>query len=129
MDLDQANEDLCVPIICGKIDNQQVNLAIYNDTGIDFDSFYFDIGGTSDSVGFLPLQQYSCWYNFETLNTEYFLASAVSEGKVFKSDTVWRTDDAKFFNKGVFVVEVTKIDEQFFFDFVEEYNGDCKDLL
>ncbi len=129
MNLDDASHDLCIPVICGDIEADEVSLAIYNGSGIDFDTFYFDIGGESDSTGFFPLQQYTCWYNFDTLNTEYFVASGVSENNTFQSDTLWLDSDSEIYTKGTYVLEILRSDDdKLFFDFLEELEGDCKDI-
>ncbi len=129
MDMDDASQDLCIPVICGSTQVDKVSLAIYNDSGIDFDSFYFDIGGQSDSTGFLPLQQYTCWYNFDTLNTEYFIASGISENVSFNSDTLWLDSESEKFTSGVYVLEILRSDDKkLSFDFLEEFDGGCKDL-
>lgn len=129
MDSDQFNQDLCIPVICGDTQTDKVNLTIYNDSGIDFDSFYFDIGGESDSTGFLPLQQYTCWYNFDTLNTEYFIASGISQNVFFHSDTLWLGAATETYTKGLYVLEILrKDDNKLTFEFLEEFDGGCKDL-
>ncbi len=129
MDLDQVNQDLCIPVICGDTHSDKVSLAIYNDTGIDFDSFYFDIGGESDSTGFLPLKQYTCWYNFDTLNTEYFVAAGISEDKSYQSDTLWLNSVADIYTRGIYVLEILRLnDDDLSFNFIEEFEGDCKSL-
>lgn len=129
MDLDEVNQDLCIPVICGNTHTDKVNFTIYNDSGVDFDSFYFDIGGESDSTGFLPLQQYTCWYNFDTLNTEYFVASGISENDSFQSDTLWLGSDAETYSSGIYVLEILRSDDdKLTFDFLEEFEGDCKDI-
>ncbi|WKK74479.1 hypothetical protein QYS49_22470 [Marivirga salinae] len=129
MDMDDASQDLCIPVICGSTQADKVSLAIYNGSGIDFDSFYFDIGGQSDSTGFLPLQQYTCWYNYDTLNTEYFIASGISENVSFTSDTLWLESESEKFTSGVYVLEILRSDDnKLSFDFLEEFDGGCKDL-
>jgi len=129
MDLDDASQDLCIPVICGNTQVDKVNLAVYNDSGIDFDSFYFDIGGEADSTGFLPLQQYTCWYNFDTLRTDYFIASGISEEDSFHSDTVWLNSEAKSYTRGIYVLEILRSDDnKLTFEFLEEFEGDCKGL-
>jgi len=129
MNLDEVNQDLCIPVICGSTQPAKVNLAVYNDSGVDFDSFYFDVGGESDSTGFLPLQQYTCWYNFDTLNTTYFVAAGKSQSLLFKSDTLWLNTDAEVYNNGVYVLEILRSDDnKLSFEFLEEFEGQCKDL-
>jgi hypothetical protein len=130
MDLDQANQDLCTPVICGDIQTNKANLTLYNDTGVDFDSFYYDIGGYQDTIGFFPLKQYSCWINQDTINTEYLLAVGVSEDDVFESDTLWMEELAQVFTAGVFVLEVYRSESsnQLNLQLIEDYQGDCKDI-
>jgi hypothetical protein len=129
MELDDANQDLCIPVVCGSTQANKVNLAIYNDSGIDFDSFYFDISGASDSTGFLPLQQYTCWYNFESLNTEYFVASGISENVSYTSDTLWLNSASEIYTSGLYVLEILQSDDSTLsFEFNEEFDGQCKDL-
>ncbi|ADR20290.1 hypothetical protein MATR_20930 [Marivirga tractuosa] len=129
MDLDDTSQDLCIPVICGNTQNDKVNFTVYNDSGIDFDSFYFDISGESDSTGFLPLQQYTCWYNFDTLNTTYFVASGISEDESFHSDTLWLNSSNETYTSGIYVLEVLRSDDdKLTFDFKEEFEGDCKGI-
>lgn len=129
MDLDDASQDLCIPVICGTTQTDKVSLAIYNDSGIDFDSLYFDIGGQSDSSGFLPLQQYTCWYNFDSLNTEYFIATGFSENNTFNSDTLWLGSESEIYMNGVYVLEIIRSDDDHLsFAFLEQFDGECKDL-
>jgi len=129
MDLDEVNQDLCIPVICGTTNSDKVNFTVYNDSGIDFDSFYFDIGGESDSTGFLPLQQYTCWYNYDTLNTSYFVASGISENEYFHSDTLWLNSEAETYTDGIYVLEILRSDDnELTLEFLEEFEGDCKDI-
>ncbi|SMG15799.1 hypothetical protein SAMN05661096_00809 [Marivirga sericea] len=124
------NQDLCTPIVCGEIQNNDVNLALFNDSGIDFDTLYYDIGGQSDSIGFFPLNQYTCWINLDTLNTEYFLALGVSDSQVFRSDTLWMQQNSEMFTTGVFVLEIYRMEssDKLDLDFVEDYSGECRDF-
>lgn len=129
-DFEQLNQDICIPVVCGEVQNSKANLALFNDSGVDFDSFYYDIGGHQDSVGFFPLQQYTCWINMDTINTEYILAKGISSNIVYQSDTLWMDSNAQTFSQGVFVLEIymyennNKLDLQF----VEDYTGECKDI-
>jgi hypothetical protein len=124
------NQDLCTPIVCGEIQNNNVNIALFNDSGVDFDALYYDIGGQYDSIGFFPLKQYTCWINLDTLNTEYFLAKGVSGNEVFQSDTLWMQQNSEVFTSGVFILEIYKneSDDSLDLDFVEDYSGECRDL-
>ncbi|WKV11671.1 hypothetical protein [Marivirga harenae] len=129
-DFEQLNEDLCIPVVCGEIHNSDANLALFNDSGVDFDTFYYDIGGYQDSVGFFPLQQYTCWINIDTISTEYILAQGISDNIVYQSDTLWMDANAQTFAQGVFVLEIFMIDSdnKLEFQFVEDYTGECKDI-
>lgn len=130
MDLDQINQDLCIPVVCGDIQNSKANLALFNDSGVDFDTLFYDIGGQKDSVGFFPLKQYTCWINLDTLNTEYFLAKGISDKVIFQSDTLWMHQNAEIFTSGVYVLEIyrAEADNSLTLQFVEDYSGECKDL-
>ncbi len=130
MDMDQVSQDLCIPVVCGDIQSKKANLALFNDSGVDFDALYYDIGGQKDSVGFFPLKQYTCWINLDTLNTEYFLAEGISDNIIYQSDTLWMHEDAEIFTSGVFVLEIYKAetDNTLTLEFVEDYSGECKGL-
>jgi hypothetical protein len=129
-DFEQLNQDLCIPVVCGEVQNNKANLALFNDSGVDFDTFYYDIGGHQDSVGFFPLQQYTCWINMDTINTEYVLAKGISNNIVFQSDTLWMGANAQTFSQGVFVLEIYMFEDnnKLEFEFVEDYTGECKDI-
>jgi len=130
MELDEANQDLCIPVVCGEIQNDNPNLALFNGSGIDFDSLFYDIGGQRDSVGFFPLNQYTCWINLDTLKTDYIFAKGISDNDVFPSDTLWMQQNTEAFTSGVFVLEIYKLGDnnKLEFQFVEDYDGECKDL-
>ncbi|MGJ3236170.1 hypothetical protein [Marivirga sp.] len=129
-DFEQLNQDLCIPVVCGEVQNSKANLALFNDSGVDFDTFYYDIGGHQDSVGFFPLQQYTCWINMDTINTEYILAKGISNNIVYQSDTLWMGSNAQTFSQGVFVMEIFMFEDNNELDlqFVEDYTGECKDI-
>lgn len=129
-DFEQLNQDLCIPVACGEIENTKVNLALFNDSGVDFDSLYFDIGGQKDSIGFFPLQQYTCWINLDSLTTEYFFAVGSSDQNIFKSDTLWLDENAEIFITGLFVLEIYRFEPEnkLEFQFVEDYTEECKDI-
>jgi hypothetical protein len=129
-DFEQLNQDLCIPVVCGEVQNSKANLALFNDSGVDFDTFYYDIGGHQDSVGFFPLQQYTCWINMDTINTEYILAKGISNNIVYQSDTLWMGSNAQSFSQGVFVMEIFMFGDNNELDlqFVEDYTGECKDI-
>lgn len=129
-DFEQLNQDLCIPVVCGEVQNSKANLALFNDSGVDFDTFYYDIGGHQDSVGFFPLQQYTCWINMDTINTEYILAKGISNNIVYQSDTLWMGSNAQSFSQGVFVMEIFMFEDNNELDlqFVEDYTGECKDI-
>jgi hypothetical protein len=129
-DFEQSNQELCIPVACGEIQNGKANLALFNDSGIDFDTFYYDIGGHQDSLGFFPLQQYTCWNNIDTLNTEYIVAKAVSNDMIYESDTLWTEPNARTLSEGVFVLEIFLLqsEKKLEFQFVEDYTGECKDI-
>ena len=129
-ELELGNEDLCTPVVCGEILNDKVNLAIYNDSGVDFDVLYYDIGGQSDSIDFFPLKQYTCWINVDTLKIEYYLAKGISENEVFESDTLWMQSNAEILTSGIYVLEIyqAEIDNKLVFQFVDNYSGECRDF-
>ncbi|WP_375577996.1 hypothetical protein ABWH96_13180 [Marivirga tractuosa] len=129
-DMELTSQDLCIPVVCGKLENNDVNLALYNDSGVDFDALYYDIGGQNDSVGFFPLKQYTCWINLDTLKTDYFLARGISDDIVFQSDTLWMQQKAKILTSGVYVLEIYKEESnnELYLQFVEDYSGECKNL-
>lgn len=130
MDMDQINQDLCIPVVCGEIQNNKANLALFNDSGVDFDVLYYDISGQSDSIGFFPLKQYTCWINIDSLNTDYFIAKGLSDNQVYKSDTLWLNQNSEAYTSGVFVLEIyhSNIDNKLNLQFVEDYSGECKGL-
>lgn len=129
-DFEQMNQDLCIPVVCGEVENTEANLALFNDSGVDFDTFYYDIGGHQDSVGFFPLQQYTCWINLDTINTEYVVARGLSNNVVYQSDTLWMEENAETFSRGIYVLEIYMYEQnnQLEFQFVEDYTGECKDI-
>ncbi|WKK80909.2 hypothetical protein [Marivirga arenosa] len=130
MDLENMDQSLCVPVVCGEIQNNKANFALYNDTDIDFDSFYYDIGGYNDSIDFFPLDQYTCWVNTDTLNISYFVAKGKINNQDYTSDTLWMQENARAYTSGTFVLEIYKVESsnKLEFQFEDDYQGECKDL-
>ncbi len=128
-EMEDANQDICIPIFCGDVINDQVNLTIYNDTGIDFDEFYWDIGGTTDSLEFFPLEQFACWTNHESLTNSYFYAKGKSGNAIFELDTI-RVDsvDIRTIKTGNFALEVYRVDDSnnLFSVLIDDYSGECR---
>lgn len=132
MDMDDANEDnLCVSVFCGEVLDDKVNITIYNDTEIDFDEFIWNIGATTDTIEVLPLKQFNCWRNYDSLSTAYFYVEGISGKEVYKMDTIWvDSTDISLFESGKFALEIYRTDRSNKLNtlFIENFNEDCRDF-
>ncbi|MBK6263973.1 hypothetical protein JKA74_02905 [Marivirga sp. S37H4] len=130
-DLDDANKDLCVATFCGEVKANQVNLTVYNNTGVDFEPFYWDIGGVRDTVEFFPLEQFACWTNHDSLTTNYFYAIGKSENQIYELDTIWvDSTDIRIIRSGNFSLELYRNDtsSDLLSALIEDYSGECRDF-
>ena len=130
MELEVSNDSLCVSVICGDLNESDANFTVYNDTEIDFEEFVFDVGGKRDSINFLPLKQFTCWFNYDTLSTTYIVAQGLSENLIYASDTIWFEADSQKYVSGIYVLEVYREqrNQKLSFHFMDEYTGDCRNL-
>jgi hypothetical protein len=132
MEMEDANQDLCVSPFCGDVIADKVNVTVYNDTEIDFDEFIWNIGGTIDTIKVLPLKQFTCWRNYDSLKTSYFYAIGVSGNQTYEMDSIWiDSNDMKSFRQGKVSLEIYRPSvnsNQLEYLFIENFNGDCRDF-
>ncbi len=130
--MDDINQDnLCVSVFCGEVISDQVNITIYNDTEIDFDKFIWSIGSITDTVNVLPLKQFTCWKNYDSLSTGFFYVEGISGQQNYKMDTMWVDSvDIDSFQSGKFALEIYRSDRSSVLNalFIEEFNDDCRDF-
>jgi hypothetical protein len=128
MDADFDNEDLCTYVSCGEPVDDQVNLAVFNNTSIDFESLVWSIGGQVDTVFVLSFDQFSCWRNYDSLNTSYIYAEGLSLEQEFTSDTLF-IDEAivDTVNTGSYRLTISRnlSSEELFFSLEAGYDGGC----
>lgn len=130
-DLDEDNRDLCVSVFCGEIDPDKVNFTVYNDTNIDFDLFIWDVGGTKDTVELFSLKQYTCWYNYDSLNTTYFYAYGVSGNNKYALDTLQMNNEfVRHLESGNYALEIYRdgTSGRLSHLLIDNYSGECRDF-
>lgn len=128
MDADYTNQDLCTFVTCGELMQDKVNITVYNNTDIDFDTLYWSIGGQSDTINVLAFDQFSCWKNFDSLSTAYLYAEGVSFGDRYFSDTVYLdVDRVDTVNDGNYRLTVYQVNggAELSFSLYEGYDGQC----
>ncbi|MFT4741888.1 MAG: hypothetical protein ACI9XJ_002728, partial [Marivirga sp.] len=79
MDADFENQDLCASFICGEPMLEQVNITVYNNTSVDFEEIIWSIGGKVDTINVLAFDQFSCWVNYDTVQTNYIFAHGIAD--------------------------------------------------
>jgi hypothetical protein len=129
LDEDFANEDLCTEVFCGEILDDKVNLAVYNNTSLDFDEFTWSIGGQVDTVYVLANNQFSCWINLDSMHAKYVYAEGVSEEIAYTSDTVYLNNElaSKTVFAGSYKLDIIRnqSNQKLTFSLFEGYEGDC----
>lgn len=128
---DDDKNNLCVSVFCGDVILDKVNITVYNDTEIDFDEFIWNIGTTVDTINVLPLKQFTCWKNYDSLTANYFYVIGVSGTQTFKMDTLWiDSASVESYQSGKFALEIYRSDRsnQLNTLFVEDFNEDCRDF-
>jgi len=128
MDADFTNTDLCVNVNCGTQESGLVNLAVYNNTAIDFEQLIWSIGGQVDTVFVLSFDQFSCWRNYDSLNNNYIYAEGIYKDQIFSSDTLFIEDSlVDTVRSGSYRLNISRNieNEELFFSLEAGYNGDC----
>ncbi|GAA5022804.1 hypothetical protein GCM10011506_00190 [Marivirga lumbricoides] len=130
-EFDEDNKDLCVSVFCGEIDANQVNFTVYNNTNIDFDIFIWDVGGTKDTVELFSLKQYTCWYNYDSLNTAYIYAYGESGNNKYALDTLMMDQDfVRNLTKGNYALEIYRDGSSGNLShlLIDNYSGECREF-
>ena len=130
-EFDEDSKDLCVSVFCGEIDPNQVNFTVYNDTNIDFDLFIWDVGGTKDTVELFSLKQYTCWYNYDSLNTSYIYVYGESGNTKYALDTLEMDQDlVRHLTRGNYALEIYRDgnSRNLSHFLVDNYSGECREF-
>ncbi len=129
LDDDSENADLCTEVFCGEVQDGRINLAIYNNTSVDFEEFIWNVGGQIDTVYVLSNNQFSCWFNLDSLHANYVYAVGISEEVTYSSDTVFLNNTASLESafEGNYKLDIirNRQTEKLTFSLFEGYNGDC----
>ena len=87
MNADFENQDLCTYVICGEQIQEKVNITVYNNAEVDFEQIIWSLSGQVDTINVLAFDQFSCWVNYESIQTAYLFAHGFSSGNDYLSDT------------------------------------------
>ncbi|MFQ3214476.1 MAG: hypothetical protein ACI9C9_002015 [Marivirga sp.] len=127
MDADFENQDLCASFICGEPMLEQVNITVYNNTSVDFEEIIWSIGGKVDTINVLAFDQFSCWVNYDTVQTNYIFAHGIADDSVYISDSLFiDTTIADTITAGNYLIRLTlAASDKLAFSLVENYSVEC----
>lgn len=127
MDADFENQDLCASFICGEPMLEQVNITVYNNTSVDFEEIIWSIGGKVDTINVLAFDQFSCWVNYDTVQTNYIFAHGIADDTVYISDSLFiDTTIADTITAGNYLIRLTlAASDKLAFSLVENYSVEC----